>query len=351
MSNEFIFYGTGKIPDPRYIMAKHYVEEELNGKVLFCSDSKESLWDDKNIFPTEEIKKYPQATVVLFCGPLKTLKMKFENIGIHNELKIHPRFAFHFVCDTKENNIQKNISTWYKEHKELIENLFQTDDVTTKQMLKQIGYERTLSTYEFMDYANYVSYEYNLSHEGHYFWDKVLIKEKDFTFVDGGGYIGDTFITMINDHPMHLKKIYAFEPDISNVAKYSSEVKRLGKTNSVVLIQKGLWSKTTTLQFSANAEQGKICDEGEIKVDVTTIDETVKDVIGDLYIKMDVEGSEIEALKGAVKTIQKYKPYLQICLYHKMTDIYDIPKLIKSISPDYKLYLREGTHPEVLAVP
>lgn len=350
MSNEFIFYGIGKIPNPWYVMAKQYVEDG-GGKVIFCTDTNKSLWDGKDFLPPEEIKKYPDAIIVLFCAPLKALKKRFEDAGIHNELKIHPRFSFYFVCDTQKNNNQKKILAWYKEHKKHIEALFQTDDATTKYMLKQIDYERTLPSYAFMDYKNYVSDEYDFSHTKHYFSDKTLIKENDFTFIDGGGYIGDSFLTMAKDHPSHLKKVYAFEPDISNLTKYSNEAKNWENQIPIVFIKKGLWSKTTTLHFSQNGMMGKIDDEGEISLDVTTIDETVKDVVGDLYIKMDVEGSEIEALKGSVKTIQKYKPYLQICLYHKMADIYDIPALIKSISSEYTFYLREGTHPEVLAVP
>lgn len=55
---------------------------------------------------------------------------------------------------------------------------------------------------------------------------------------------------------------------------------------------------------------------------------------------MDIEGAEINALKGAEKTIKGYKPKLAICVYHKKEDIWEIPKLILSYVPEYKLYLR-----------
>ena len=64
------------------------------------------------------------------------------------------------------------------------------------------------------------------------------------------------------------------------------------------------------------------------------------------FIKMDIEGSELAALKGAKNTIQKYKPNLAICIYHKIEDFYTIPKYIKEIAPEYKLYVKHHTDME-----
>ena len=57
-------------------------------------------------------------------------------------------------------------------------------------------------------------------------------------------------------------------------------------------------------------------------------------------IKMDVEGSELDALEGAKQTILNNKPKLAVCLYHKTKDFIDIPNLIHNLVPEYKLYVR-----------
>lgn len=61
------------------------------------------------------------------------------------------------------------------------------------------------------------------------------------------------------------------------------------------------------------------------------------------FIKLDIEGSELDALKGSQEIIKKFKPKLAICLYHKTSDFWDIPLYIKSIMPEYKLYLDHHT--------
>ena len=97
--------------------------------------------------------------------------------------------------------------------------------------------------------------------------------------------------------------------------------------------------------FFENADSSsKLSSDGDdgTKISVTSIDTVCKNE-NVSYIKMDIEGSELEALKGAKATIERCKPKLAICVYHKKEDLITIPQYIRSgtsVGKDYKFYLR-----------
>ena len=80
-------------------------------------------------------------------------------------------------------------------------------------------------------------------------------------------------------------------------------------------------------------------------IDITSIDKFVSDnkIEHVDFIKIDIEGAELSALKGAAETIKKFKPKLAICVYHKGKDIVEIPEYLISILPEYNFYLKHNT--------
>ena len=55
---------------------------------------------------------------------------------------------------------------------------------------------------------------------------------------------------------------------------------------------------------------------------------------------MDIEGAELASIKGAKGLIQKYRPKMAVCIYHKKEDLWEIQEYLKELVPEYKFYMR-----------
>jgi FkbM family methyltransferase len=198
-------------------------------------------------------------------------------------------------------------------------------------------------------------YTLNVTEVYLYFNTDIVNFTNDEVLVDCGAYNGDSAIAFINScrkHHADYKHIYCFEPEPS---LYSQLVDNMAKYPNVTTFNSGLWTHSTTLSF-ANTEIERpgatrvIRDSGDIHfsdekvanshIRVTSIDEQVQDDEV-TFIKMDVEGSETEALQGAKSVIKRCTPKLAISIYHKRNDIFEIPLLIHSIYPGYRFYLKQ----------
>lgn len=134
-------------------------------------------------------------------------------------------------------------------------------------------------------------------------------------------------------------RIIAFEPDPDNYEKCKRTIEEQHLTN-VSLIQAGLWHETTTLRFHAGGVGTSfLSNDGEIAVPVVTLDSIVKDEPV-AFIKMDIEGSEMQALRGAANTIRRDKPLCAICIYHKPGDMLEISSYLKQLVPEYQFAIR-----------
>ena len=181
-----------------------------------------------------------------------------------------------------------------------------------------------------------------------YFGPSFIKFQQDEVFVDAGCYDFDNSLA-ISKHCDHVK-VYAFEPDPENYRRCleRSENRDKNRITDVKLFPCGTWSEKTTLYFnSAGDAASHICisnngvkDIGNSAVPVMRIDDVVESGDRVTMIKMDVEGAELESLKGAKKTIQRDKPKLAICIYHKPEDMWEIPLYIKELVPEYRLYIR-----------
>ena len=93
------------------------------------------------------------------------------------------------------------------------------------------------------------------------------------------------------------------------------------------------------MDFRASSNEGsRLVAGGGTCIPVTSLDAVIDGKV--TFIKMDIEGAEYEALKGAERLIREYKPKLAVSVYHKPEDIWELPGLILSFCPEYTFYLR-----------
>lgn len=168
------------------------------------------------------------------------------------------------------------------------------------------------------------------------------------TYVDLGAYYGDTVDKFLRLTGKSFAEIYALEPDHRNFLRMVRRNYALGR-GIFHPINAAAWCEDTVLRFrKSGGRNSSVCNgygRGPIvEVQGVKVDTLLKDKIPTL-IKIDVEGSEKEALDGAKISIAKHKPKLILSLYHRMDDILELPIKIKEMNGGYKLYLRH--HPYI----
>ena len=163
----------------------------------------------------------------------------------------------------------------------------------------------------------------------------ILVLGNKETYVDLGAYTGDTVHEFVS-FTKGYDKIVAVEPDKKSFKKLTGNVSGL---NNIELYNIGISSRNVYLPFLMEGGRQSVIGKGGEKILCRSVDDILS---GDpaTYIKMDVEGMELEAIKGCRETISRYKPKLNIAAYHRSGDYMDIPELVFSIRDDYKLYMR-----------
>ncbi len=94
--------------------------------------------------------------------------------------------------------------------------------------------------------------------------------------------------------------------------------------------------------YSETSFGSRILASGSSWTQAVTIDRILPG-FGPTIITMDIEGAELEALKGAEKTIRRYRPDLAVCLYHSPSHLWEIPLYLDSLGVGYKFYIRNYT--------
>jgi FkbM family methyltransferase len=166
----------------------------------------------------------------------------------------------------------------------------------------------------------------------------------DGVFVDGGAFDGDTVETYVRLTGGQFDRIVAYEPSPENFAKLTRRLSELPASVSARIDahRHGL-GEAQGRRFFANAGAAStIAPEGTAgSVDVSIVPlDSLPAHITPSYIKLDIEGMELEALAGMRAIIGRCQPILAICTYHRLSHLWEVPLAIQGMSDRYRLFLR-----------
>ena len=175
--------------------------------------------------------------------------------------------------------------------------------------------------------------DFRFAPEPQYFLNGFLPKEGDIV-IDGGAYDGATSADFVKQGA----QVYAFEMDENNyknclvtAEKFGFTIENLGLSNQ----------ESEGLYFSVGAGSSKNSN-GNLTGKFIDLDTYVarKNLPRVDYIKLDIEGAELDMLHGAAKTITRWKPKMAVSAYHKSEDLWTLATYIKSLRPDYEFQFR-----------
>ncbi len=263
--------------------------------------------------------------VVLICSLYLTdIAGELERYGINEYFS-----AFFMMRKDLKNEIMTKIPS-----KELILELKSIlSDKRSVQIVDKIIEKRQTGN---IDYSDIMTKE-------EYFLDEIFTFTDKEIYVDAGAFDGDTVLGFIKK-VREFKKVYSFEADKNNFDKMllrlqlAEQVYGKDKINCFNAALADYTGKISFLSLgNESSKVNKIKLDNGSKLDCMTLDSVVEDAT---YIKMDIEGSELDALKGAEKLIKSKKPKMAICIYHRSEDLWQIPAYIHTLVPEYKMFIR-----------
>jgi len=342
-----IIYGAGKGGAITY---EHLVENGIE-VIAFIDDFKSGEYFGKPIIKLEDLNKYKADAY--FIGTAESLKKikdwaeklsRFVDMGkimVSNVpgcdrfgnrtlgIMFSPPHDIKLYTDIfEDNDFKRELITHFDEIKAISQKFIPSEDIYK---LLNMYSKYVVNTYE----EEYAYPDINFD-----------VEEGDVVFDCGANSSKDAYINCLYFAKKAGKngKVYAFEP-IPRI--YNELLEDVKGFENIIPVNKGVSDRRQTVYFKDLRGSSRIDTAGDIEVELISIDEFVKEhnIPKVDFIKMDIEGAELDALKGAINTIKTFKPKLAICIYHKPEHSYEIPTFIKSIVPEYKIWLLNNELP------
>lgn len=274
-----------------YIIGKNHESTEFSNRyrvngVIDDYSQTEVIWNGLPVIKTSDV---PKDSVIINCvtsiSPVKVTR-NLKASGLNNVIEVADLISeegeilpLPWFVSQQGAEIKQYASEWRDLYAKL------SDEISKKVLLDVLRFRLTANPEYMLDY------EVRLKDQ--YFED--FMKYKNEVFVDAGGYDGDTTEEFINRYPDY-KKVYLFEPSEKNL---SAAKQRLNGLRDIDFRSVGLSDISGTLHFNADAGSASAVTSGVGEsISVVALDDELRNEPIS-FIKMDLEGWEMNALRGA----------------------------------------------------
>lgn len=312
-----ILYGTGNGADKIYA---RLIKNGIKISGVFASDGFKKGKEFAGFYVTsyEELKKEFPNPVILVCfgSHLDGVISRIHALEEENELYL-PDVP---VCGDNIFDLE-----FARSHKSELETVYAllADDFSKKVFENTVYYKLTGKSKYLTEIETERSEVFS------------LLNLKDEYFLDLGAFNGDTVEEFINYCPDY-KGITAVEPDSRNFRKLNENTKGV---NNVICVNAAVGEANAVTQIARNKGRGNSSVGKTVEIESLTVD-SLWEKGAPTFIKMDVEGAELSAIRGGVKAIEK-KPKMHIAAYHRSEDLFTLPLEVLKINPNYKIYMRK----------
>jgi FkbM family methyltransferase len=167
---------------------------------------------------------------------------------------------------------------------------------------------------------------------------------RPWTYVDGGAFDGDTIIPFFEMHGPLIGRVVAIEPDPVTFASLRTNVERAGPSLSRIttFVNAALDGESGRRGFQSTAALDSGFNNDGAVVSTYSVDDLLAhfSVASPVFLKLDVEGSEADVIKGASQMLADPANALSLALYHRPSDLWALPRLVSEIRQGATFLLR-----------
>lgn len=311
--------------------------KSYSSQVVAVADKKQNIELDryKTISYQDAAREFPEATFVITSAMYgREIEGELNYIGVGKIVNYY-RFCINFPEYASREYRKMGQSVFSKNTKLSIEKCFNflEDDLSQKVLLNKIGFYLT-GEYSYFDeiYSDKTPYFSN---------DVIPYSDSTDLIVDLGAFTGDTVEKWLSVGSRNFSKYVAFEPDSKNIEILRS---RYGSNLRIVVEHKAIGLSDGIVGFLEEGNtDSKVealgCHKNQVTVEQVTLD-TYFGNESPTIIKMDIEGSEKQAILSGRKVIANTKSKLAISSYHFPSDLWEVPLLLRELRPSSKFYFR-----------